>query len=136
MNKISHITLNSETTHNNHAVTKSYLDSVSENISYKLDLSTVLKKQDREFDSNKLTTLDSITAKWNPTIDNEVSNKNYLYYELNKSTILRFNQSLRSYFKVTVENTDYILAKHDRIQITDRTSTEYPNQGGYLTTME
>ena len=34
--------------------------------------------------------------------------------------------------KTSVGNDTYILTKHDRIQITDKTFIEYPNTGGYF----
>ena len=51
---------------------------------------------------------------------------------MNKSTILRFNQSQQSYLKVTVGNTDSNLTKNDEIQTTDTTILKYSNQGFLL----
>ena len=50
----------------------------------------------------KLTNLDSITINRNPTSDNEVSNKKHIDNELDKNTIVRFNQTLENYLKVSV----------------------------------
>ena len=54
----------------------------------------VKNNQDNDFNDNKLTNIDSITINGNPTSDDEVSNKKYIDDELDKNTILRFNQTL------------------------------------------
>ena len=46
--------------------------------------------------------------------------------------MLRFNQTLTNFLKVSVGNDTYNLTKYDRIQITDATIIKYPNTGGYL----
>ena len=52
--------------------------------------------------------------------------------ELEKSTILRFNQTLQNYLKVSVGNDVYNLTKYDRNQITDTNIIKTGNAGGYL----
>ena len=56
--------------------------------------------QDNELNDKKLTNLGSITINRNPTSDNEVSNKKYNDDELDKNTIVRFNQTLENYIKI------------------------------------
>ena len=51
---------------------------------------------------------------------------------MDKNTIVRFNQTLQNYLKVSVGNDTYDLTKNDKIQITDTTIIKYPNSGGYL----
>ena len=97
----------------------------------KRDLSSVFNDQDNDFDENKLTNLDSITFNRNPNLDNELANKKYIDDELDKNTVLRFNQTLQNYLKVSVGNDTYNLTKYDKIQITDTTIIKYPNTGGY-----
>ena len=46
--------------------------------------------------------------------------------------MLRFNQILTTYLKVSVGNDTYNHTKYDRIQITDTTVIKYPNTGGHL----
>ena len=75
----------------------------------------------------KLTNLDSVTVNRKPTSDNELSNKKYIDDELNKNTIVRFNQTLQNYLKVSVENDTYNLTKYDKKEITDITNIIYPN---------
>ena len=86
------------------------------------DLSSVFDDQDNEFDNNKLTNLDSIQVNRNPNLDNELSNKKYIDDELDKNTIVRFNQTLQNYLKVSVGNDTYNLTTYDKIQITDTTN--------------
>ena len=80
--------------------------------------------------------------------DNEVITKSYVdqFHQKNErkrrdlgidfynesSTILRFNQTLQNYIKVSVGKDIYILTKYDKIQITDTTEIKYPNIGSDL----
>ena len=48
------------------------------------------------------------------------------------STLVRFNQTLQNYLKVSVGNDTYNLTKFDKIQITDTTEMTYPNIGSDL----
>ena len=61
-----------------------------------------------------------------------MARKKYIDDELDKNTVLRFNQTLQNYLKVSVGNDTYNLTKYDKIQITDTTIIKYPNSGGYL----
>ena len=89
----------------------------------------VKNNQDNEFNDIKLTNLDSITVNRNPNSDNEVSNKKYIDDELDKNTVLRFNQTLQNYLNVSVGNDTYNLTKYHKIQIIDTTEMRYPNIG-------
>ena len=88
--------------------------------------------QDTEFDNNKLTNSDSVTVNRSPSADDELSNKKYVENSIGEGTLLRFNQTLTNYLKVSVSNDINNLAKYDKIQITDTTIIKYPNNGGYL----
>ena len=57
--------------------TKSYVDSLHEIKRNRRDLSSVFNDKDKDFDSIKLTNLDSVSDRRNPNSDNEFSNKNY-----------------------------------------------------------
>ena len=46
--------------------------------------------------------------------------------------MLRFNQTLQNYLKVSVGNYTYNLTKYDKIQLTDTTIMKAGNTGGYL----
>ena len=62
-----------------------------------------------------------MTVNRDPASGNELSRKKYFHTELDKNTILRFNQTLESYLKVSVGNDTFILIKYDKIQIIDNT---------------
>ena len=51
-----------------------------------------------------MTNLDSISVNREPSLDKELANKKYIDDELDKNTILRFNQTLHNYLKVSVGN--------------------------------
>ena len=90
----------------------------------------VKNNQDNDFNDNKLTNINSITVNRKPNQDNEVSNKKYIDDELDKNTILRFNQTLSNYLKISVANDTYDLTKYDKISITDITEIRAPCSGG------
>ena len=92
----------------------------------------VKNNQDNDFNDNKLTISDSITFNRNSSSDNEVTNKKYIDSELDKKTIVRFNQTLKNYVKVSVGNAEYNLSIYNKILLTDTTIIKYPNHGGYL----
>ena len=87
----------------------------------------VKNNKDNDLNDKKLPNLDFITINRNPTSDNEVSNKKYIDDSIAEGTLLRFNQTLTNYLKVSVGNDTYNLFKYDRIQITDTTIFKYPN---------
>ena len=93
--------------------TKSNVDSLHESSRNRRDLSPVFNDQDNEFDNNKLTNLDSLSVKRNPSSDNELAKK-YNDDELDKNTVLRFNQTLTIYLKVSVGNDTYNLTKYGK----------------------
>ena len=88
--------------------------------------------QNNDPDNNKLTNISSITINNNPTDYNHVSNKKYIDDELDKNTIVRFNQTLQNYLKVSVGSNIYALTKYDKKQLKDTTLMKHPNSGGYL----
>ena len=96
------------------------------------DLSSVFNDQVNEFDNNKSTHLASVSVNRNPSSDKELWNKKNIDDELDKNTILRFNQTLENYLKVSVGNHTYNLTKDDKTQVTDKTIIKYPKTGGCL----
>ena len=92
----------------------------------------VKNNQDNDLKDKKLTNLDSITINRNPTSNNELVNKKYLDDELDKNTIVRFNQTLQNYLKISVGNDTYNLTKYNKILLTDTTFMKAGNTGGYL----
>ena len=92
----------------------------------------VKNNQDYDLSDKKLTNLDSVSFNRKPNLDIELANKKYFDNELDKNTVVRFNQTLDKYLKVSVGNDTYNLTKYDRIQIFDTTIIKYPNTGSYL----
>ena len=92
----------------------------------------VKNNQDIDLNDNKLTNLDSITIIGNPTSDKEITNKKHVDDELDKNTILRFNQTLQNYLKISVGKYTYNLTKYNKIQLTDITFMKAGNTGVYL----
>ena len=142
LTNINSITLKKQAENDNEVITKAYVDQFhQENERSRRDLGIdfynesdeiVKNNQDNDLNDKKLTNLDSITINRNPTSDKEVSNKKYVDDELDKNTIVRFNQTLENYLKVSVGNDIYNLTKYNKIQLTDTTIIKYPNNGGYL----
>ena len=65
--------------------------------------------QDNDFNDNKLTNIGCITVNRNPVLDNELSNQKYIEDELDRNTIVRFNQTLENYLKVSVGNDTHLI---------------------------
>ena len=101
--------------------TKAYIDSLHEEnersrrdlgIDFYNESSDLVKNnQDNDFNDKKLTNINSITINNNPTDNNHVSNKKSIDDELDKNTIVRFNQTLQNYLKISVGNDIYNLTK-------------------------
>ena len=142
LTNINSITLNKQAENDNEVITKAYVDQFhQENERSRRDLgldfynesnNLVKNNQDNNFNDNKLTNLDSITVNRNPSVDNELANKKYVDDSIREGTIVRFNQTLQNYLKVSVGNDTYNLTKYNKIQLTDTTIIKYPNNGGYL----
>ena len=139
LTNINSITLNKQAKNDNEVITKSYVDQFhQENERTRRDVGLdfydesndlVKNNQDNNFNDNKLTNINSITINNNPTDNDHVSNKKYVDDELNKYTIVRFNQTLQNYLKVSVGNDTYNLTKYDKIRLIDVTEITYPNIG-------
>ena len=125
-----------------HLTAKLYVDNAID------EVSLVRNNQDNDFGDYNLTNINSITLNKEAENDNEVITKAYVdqfhqetertrrdlgidFYN-ESSTILRFNQTLKNYLKISVGNDTYNLTKYDKIQITDTTEIKYPNIGSNL----
>ena len=139
---INDITLNKQAENDNEVITKAYVDQFhQENERSRRDLgidfhdkSSKLAKnnQNNDFNDKKLTNLDSITINRNPNSDNEVSNKKYVDDQLDKNTIVRFNQTLQNYLKVSIGSDIYHLTRYNKKLLTNEIILKYPNSGSYL----
>ena len=142
LTNINGITLNKQAEKDNEVITKAYVDQFhQENERSRRDVGLsfydesndlVKNNQDNDLKDNKLTNLDFIQVNRIPSSDNELASKKYIDDELDKNTVLRFNQTLQNYLKVSVGNDTYNLTKYDKIQITDTTEMRYPNIGSDL----
>ena len=139
---INSITLNTPAVNNNQVITKAYVDQFHQEktrsrrdlgIDFYNESSDLVKNnQDNDLNDNKLTKIKSITINNNPTDDNHVSSKNYIDDELDRKTILEFNQTLEKYLKVCVGNDLYNLTKYNKIQLTDVSTMKAGITGEYL----
>ena len=142
LTNINSITLNNQAVNDNQVITKAYVDQFhQENERSRRDLGLdfynessdlVKNNQDNDFNDNKLTNINSIIINNNPTDDNHVCNKKYIDEEIDKNTIVRFNQTLTNYLKISVGNDIYHLTKYNKYYLTDITSMISPNSGSYL----
>ena len=142
LTNINIIFLNTPAVNDNQVITKTSVDEFHQENErsrrdtglsfYNEEVDLLKLNQDNDLNDKKLTNLDSITVNRNPTSDNEVSKKKYVDNELDKNTIVIFNQTLQTYLKISVGNDTYNLTKNDKIQITDTTIIKAPNSGGCL----
>ena len=142
LTNINSITLNKQAENDNEVITKAYVDQFhQENERSRRDLGIdfydesndlVKNNQDNDFNDYKLTIINSITINNNPTDGAHVSNKKYIDDQLDKNTIVRFNQTLQNYLKVSVGSDIYHLTKYNKIQLTNETILKYPIAGSYL----
>ena len=142
LTNINSITMNKQAENDNEVISKAYVDQFhQENEQSRRDLGIdchnesndlVKNIQDNNLNDNKLTNLDSIQVNRNPISDNEVTNKKYVDDSKGEGTLLRFNQTLTNYLKVSVGKNTYNLTKYDKIQLTDTTVMKAGNTGGYL----
>ena len=143
LTKINSFTLNTQAVNDNQIVTKAYVDQFhQENERSRRDLaidfyneSNILVKNNQynDFNSNKLTNLNSISINNNPTDNNHVSNKKYVDDELDKDTLVRLNDDSNDrYLKVNIKNSTYNLQIYKKILLTDTTIMKNLNNGGYL----
>ena len=125
-----------------HLTPKLYVDT-------EIDQSSLVRNnQDNDFNNNNLTNINSITLNNQAVNDNQVITKAYVdqFHQENErsrrdvgldfydesSTLVRFNQTLQNYLKVSVGNDIYNLTKYNKISITDITEIKFPNSGDAL----
>ena len=118
LTNINSITLNKQAENDNEVITKAYVDQFHQENErsrryvgldfYNESNNLVKNNQDNDLKDNKLINLDSISVNRKPSSDNELASKKYIDDELDKNTVLRFNQTLQNYLKVSVGNDIYI----------------------------
>ena len=122
--------------------TKAYIDSLHEENKrsrrdlridfYNESIDLVKNNQDNDFNDNKLTNINSIEINNSPSVDSQVSNEKYVDDQLDKNAVVRFNQTLQNYLKVSVGNDTYNLAKYNKTILVDETHIRYLNTGSDL----
>ena len=142
LTNINSITLNTQAVNDNQVITKAYVDQFHNDNErnrrdvglsfYNEEVDLVKNNQDNDLNDNKITNINSITININPSDDNHVSDKKYVDNELDKNTIVRFNQTLQNYLKISVGNDTYNLTKYNKIQLIDVTEIRYLNTGSNL----
>ena len=125
-----------------HLTPKLYVDT-------EIDQSSLVRNnQDNDFNNKNLTNINSITLNNQAVNDNQVITKAYVdqFHQENErsrrdvgldfydesSTLVRFNQTLQNYLKVSVGNDIYNLTKYNKISIADITEIKFPNSGDAL----
>ena len=99
---------------------------------YDESIDLVKNNQNKDLNDNKLTNIDSITVNGNPSLVNELANKKYIDDEFDKNTLVRFNQTLQNYLKISVGSDTYNFTEYNKISITDVTEIKVPNSGSEL----
>ena len=142
LTNINSITLKKQAENDIEVITKAYADQFhQENEQSRRDVGLdfydessdlVKNNQDNDLNNTKLTNLDSVTLNRDPSSDNELSTKKYIDDSIGEDTLLRFNQTLVNYLKVSVGTDTNNLTKYDKIQIIDVTEIKYPNIGSDL----
>ena len=110
--------------------TQVYFDSLFENNRNRRDVSTALNDQDYDCANNKLMNLDSKSVKGDPNSDKKLANKNENDDKIDQRTLIRFNQALENYPRISTEDGVFNLKQINKY-ITDITVFKHPNQGGY-----
>ena len=139
LTNINSITLNKQAENDNEVITKAYVDQFhQENERSRRDVGLdfydesndlVKNNQDNDLNDKKLTNLYSVTVNKNPCLDIELVKKKYVDDPIRGGTIVRFNQTLQNYLKVSVGNDTYNLTKYNKIQLTDTTVIKAGNIG-------
>ena len=121
LTNINSITLNGQAENDNQVITKAYVDQFhQENERSRRDFglnfyneSNILVKnnQDNNLNDTKLTNINSITINNNPNDDDHVSNKKNVDDQLDKNTIVSFNETLQNFLKVSIGGDIYHLTK-------------------------
>ena len=142
LTNINSITLNKQAEIDNEVITKAYVDQFHQESErsrrdvgldfYDESSDLVKNNQDSDFNDNKMRYVDSITVYRTFSSDNKVANKKYNDDSIDESTILRFNQTLENYLKISVGNDTYNLTKFIKIQLTDTKIMKTGSSGAYL----
>ena len=136
------ITLNTQAVNDGHVITKAYVKQFhQENEQSRRDVGLdfydesrdlMTNNPDNDFNDKKIPNIDFKTVIRKPTLDNEVSNKNYIDNDLDKNTLVIFNRTEETYLKVSVGDDTYNLSKNIKIQTLYTTVSKTSKKGGSL----
>ena len=122
LTKINSITLNTQGNNDNHVITKAYVDQIHNVIDrirrdlglsfYNEEVDLVRNNQDIDFKDKKLANIISITVNREPTSKNELANKKFVDDSIGDGNVLRFNQTLENYLRISVDDDKYDLTKN------------------------
>ena len=90
-----------------------YMKSVELDVTY----FEYLRIKVRNFNNNKLSSLGIVTVITDPSSDKELSHKKIVDDSIGEGTIVRFNQALQNYLKVSVGNDTHKLTKYDQYKL-------------------
>ena len=90
-----------------------YMKSVELDVTY----FEYLRIKVRNFNNIKLSSLGIVTVITDPSSDKELSNKKIVGDSIGEGTIVRFNQALQNYLKVSVGNDTHKLTKYDQYKL-------------------
>ena len=120
-NNVNSYNLNTQSVNDNRLLTKTFVNKFHHfNERSRRDLrmdfynksnDLVKNKQVKSLNDNKITILDSVIVNKIPILDNELANRKHVDDEICKDTIVRFNQTLQSFLKVTVNGIVFNLRK-------------------------
>ena len=112
---------NAQAVNDNQVITKAYVDQFHNDnertrrglgLDFHYESSDLVKNnQDNGLNDKKLSNLDSIKVNRDPISDNELANEKYVDDSIEDGTILRFNETLQNYLKISVGNDTYNLTK-------------------------
>ena len=105
--------MNKQAENDNEVNTKAFVDQFHRENVESRDL--VKNYQYNDLKDDKLTNLDSLKVNRDPASDNELANKKYVDDSIDNGTILRFNQTLEYYLKVSIGKDTYNLTKYNEI---------------------
>ena len=142
LTNINSITLNKQAENDNDVITKAYVDQFHQEnersrrdngLDFYVESNDLVKNnQDNDLSDKKLTNVESVVVNREPTSDNKLANQKHANDSLGGGNILRFNQTLENYLKVSVGNDTYNLTKYNKILFTDTTVMKAGKTGGYL----
>ena len=138
---LNSIALNTQAVINNQIITKTFVGQFYQKIErsrralgidfYNGSTNLVENNHNNNFNYKKFSNLDNNLVNRQHISDNELANRKIVDNSLNSGNILKFNQTLKNFIKISVGNDVYFVIKNDKIQITDTSIMKHPQTSGY-----